>query len=176
MKITANFHKKVPVPGIEYGSQGYSCEIEIEPPPEVQQDKGKLRGYVERLFDECRARVEDQLSQLTVAGASDRLPQNGTTQCGHRPDVDSRRTRSNFRPHNGDGRGRNGHDGNGQAGGSSEASPKQLNYLRSLANADGMGYRGLANMAMSAFGKEVLHLSKAEASQLIEELKPEPRE
>ena len=35
MKITVSMNKKTPIEGIEYGSQGYACEIEIEPPAEV---------------------------------------------------------------------------------------------------------------------------------------------
>lgn len=173
MKVIANYHKKQPVAGVEYASEGYHLTLEVDPPQEVQQDREKLRGYVERLFDECRARVEDQLSQQASPEPANRLPENRASQREPRHGVSSRRTRSNFRPHNGNGRSRNGHGGNGQGDGSSEASPKQLNYLRSLANAEGMGYRGLADMAQSMFGKEVLRLSKAEASQLIEELKPE---
>ena len=46
MKIATTFHKKVPVPGIDYASQGYHCTIEVEPPPDVQKDREKLRTSI----------------------------------------------------------------------------------------------------------------------------------
>lgn len=158
MKISANFHKKIPVPGIEYGSQGYSCEIEIEPPPEVQQDRDKLRTYVERLFAECRSRVEDQLARIP-SRSEERSPPPRRPQSRHRP----------MRGPNGR---ENGNDRSERRNGNF-ATPKQLNYLRAIAQQQGLGYQGLQDMARNEFGTDdVLHLSKRQASQLIDELRP----
>lgn len=64
MKVCATFHKKVPVQGMSYASQGFQLTMEAEVPQKVGQDASKLRAYVHRLFAECRARVEDELETV----------------------------------------------------------------------------------------------------------------
>ena len=149
MKVATTFHKKVPVPGVDYASQGFHLTIEAEPPPEVQQDRERLRSYVSRLFDECRARVEHELEQATGTRSED-------------PSANGNVRRHRGRPSsNGD---------NGSRSGNT-ASPKQINFIRSLANEANLGYGGLRDLAHDRFGKDVRRLSKREASQLIDELR-----
>ena len=80
MKVAVTFTKKVPTPE-EYSSQGYHLTIETEPPREVAQDREKLRGYVEQMFAECRARVDDQVARGRPARAEARpAPVRNTTR------------------------------------------------------------------------------------------------
>ncbi len=79
MKISTTFHKKVPVPGIEYGSQGVGCEITVEPPLEIREDREKLRRYVQALFRECRERVEHELAQQEEPANSERPVRRAST-------------------------------------------------------------------------------------------------
>ena len=62
MKISTSFSKKIPGEE-EYSSLGSHLQIEVEPPLEVQEDKQKLRRYVQALFQECC-----RLEQLRVPG------------------------------------------------------------------------------------------------------------
>ena len=160
MIISANYHKKQPVEGVEYASEGYHLTIEIEPPAEVQDDRDKLRSYVERLFSECRARVEAELAQTTSTTDEKPAPRN-RAQTRHRPmRGPSGRSNANSRS-NGDGR-QNG----------SLCSPKQANYIRSLGTQAGFTYDDLGYMAEEAFGKRDLRsLTKKEASAMIDDLR-----
>ncbi|MCC7138124.1 MAG: hypothetical protein IT460_06795 [Planctomycetes bacterium] len=56
MKINVNYARRA---GREsHGSENLSLAIETEPPPEVAQDREKLRAHVEHLFEEAKTRVE----------------------------------------------------------------------------------------------------------------------
>ncbi len=156
MKVSATFHKKVPVPGIEYASQGFHCTLEAEPPPEIKGDREKLRRYVQSLFQECRDRVEQQLEQVHVAASPHRAHEGNGAQSG----------REHFA--------RNGHARNGTNGTApAPASPKQINYLRALSQQVGLGYVGLDDLVRQRFGKDLGSLRKSEASRLIDELRTE---
>ena len=155
VKICAHYAAKVPG-SQEYSSHGWSLTIEAEPPSDIREDRDKLAEYSRRLFAEVRARVEDEIANLVPKSRS-RARTNGAA---HRND------RSNGFPRNGHANGRSGRNGS-----SSTASPKQVNFLRSLANAAGIGYRGLDDLARNEFGKDVRDLTKKEASALIDELR-----
>ena len=61
MKVSAHYSAKRPSTE-EYSSDGWSLTLEAEPPHEIQQDRDKLRRYVQALFQECRERVEEELA------------------------------------------------------------------------------------------------------------------
>jgi hypothetical protein len=162
VKIQVNYARKA---GREnYGSENFSLAIETEPPAEVAQDREKLRLYVEQLFDECKARVEDQ-----VIAAGEREPVSGPPEASsrrapvpHAPTRPPRRAAPN-----GNGR------GNGHAGGNGESvSLKQIGYVRSLARDAGYSNDQLALLCEEATGKsDVRALTKREASTLIDTLR-----
>ena len=150
MKITTTFHKKVPGPE-EFSSLGYHIALEAEPPLEIQQDRELLADYARRLFAECRQRVEDELAREPRDRRLER--RNGSSRFPGRPSSNGRQ--------------------NGRRGASkgATASPKQVNYLRALANETGIGYRGLDDLAQDRFTKDLRDLTMREASKLIDELR-----
>lgn len=157
MKLTAHYAAKVPG-SQEYSSHGWSLTLEAEPPAEIQQDRDRLAEYARRLFAECRARVEDEIAQERREG-----PQG-------RPERSNGNGRPQSRSHpNGRQNGR--HERSDASSNGSTASPKQVNFLRSLANETGLGYGGLDDLAHDEFGKVLRDLTKREASQLIERLR-----
>ncbi len=65
--------------------------------------------------------------------------------------------------------GDDGHEGNGQS-----ASPKQINFLRSLGQQGGLSYGQLSALAEETYGvKDLRALTKRQASQLIDQLRAE---
>ena len=166
MKVHVNYARKA---GREnYGSENFSLALETEPPPDVASDREKLRGYIEALFAECKARVEDQ-----VVEAGEREPAPERTQSRAAPVPVPRRapprvvrggvppggrSAPHSTPHADDGL----------------ASPKQVNYLRSLGSQNGLSYGQVAALAEETFGKRDLReLTKKEASSLIDQLRSE---
>lgn len=116
------------------GSDNDSVAIETEPPPEVAQDREKLRGYVEALFAEGKALVEDQ---IVAAGEREAAPERSVSRAApaaaprrspvravRESSQQSGRSALHNAPHNEDGL----------------ASSKQLNFLRSLGSQNGMSY------------------------------------
>ncbi|MCC6132811.1 MAG: hypothetical protein IT186_23020, partial [Acidobacteria bacterium] len=124
--------------------------------------------YVEALFAECKARVEDQIA---AAGEREPAPARSTSRAAPVPAPrrapiravrgsvpQNGRTAPHSAPPNEDGL----------------ASPKQLNYLRSLGSQNGMSYGQVAALAEETFGKrELRELTKKEASSLIDQLRSE---
>lgn len=164
MKVAVTFTKKSPGPE-EYSSQGYHLTIETEPPAEIAQDREKLRLYVEELFAETKARVEDQVAASRPNPVRDERRPLVTTTSRQAPGRFASRART-AEPTNG-----NGHAGNG---GTELASPKQLNFVRALGQQAGLSYGQVSALAEETFGKKDLRtLTKKEASVLIDELRGE---
>lgn len=157
MKVTANYHKKQPVAGVEYASEGYHLTLEVEPPPEIQRDRDKLRRYVETLFAECRTRVEEQLDHGQASTSPQPRPRTHP-QARHR---------AMRRP--GDEKHQGGYGGNGRS--RPQASLKQINFIRSLSREAGLSDEDLAYLAEDLCRtRDLRSLSKRDASVLIEEL------
>jgi hypothetical protein len=173
MRITVQHALKIPAEE-EYSSRQHSIAIELEPPPEVAQDKEKLRVYIDSMTAEVRQRVEQALgrprperqpaSETTPARPSRTVPQGNGSQ--RTPPPRRPPAGSSTRPGTRSGRSNNGSvNGNG-------ASLKQLNYLRSLASEAGYSADQLAYLAQEVVGKEDIRaLSKGEASQMIDQLR-----
>lgn len=154
MRVSVTYTKKVPIPGVEYASHGHHLTIEVEPPPEIQEDRDRLRKYLSALFSETRERVDEALE----ISSNDREPIRPAGG-GHRASGGSQRRSA--RPQNGR---------------APEASPKQINYLRSLASNSGMSYRDLEVFAHDQCGvSRVQDLTKRQASDLIDRLRPNQR-
>ena len=164
MKIQVNYARKA---GREnYGSENFSLAIETEPPAEVAQDREKLRLYVEQLFDECKARVEDQ-----VVAAGEREPAPARPESSSRSAPVPQPPRPARRPSNGHSRPNGRAAGNGQQPGE-PVSLKQIGYVRSLAREAGYSNDQLSMLCEEATGKsDIRSLTKREASSLIDTLR-----
>ena len=170
MKVNVNYARKA---GREnYGSEGFSLAIEHEVPPEVAQDREKLGRFIASVFQEVKARVEEQ-----VAGAG-RRESVGEQPEPESQDVGSRRSapaRGAVRPFRRPAS--NGHSpaaANGRATPTGEvASVKQISYLRSLARDAGYSNDQLAMLAEEVIGRSCPPnaMTKREASLVIESLK-----
>lgn len=149
VKIVAMHSLKLPHPdpSIEFGSIGASVSIEGTPPESMSREQ--LADYTRALLEEARVRTEEHLAKH--GGQSAPPPTSSAPATPHRPM-----------------RGPNGRtNGNG-----SYASAKQLSYLRALAKEQQLGYAGLQELAQREFGTaDVLHLSRRQASSLIDRLR-----
>ena len=170
MKLCAHFAAKRQ--GTQpYSSDAWSLTIEAEPPAEAQQSRESLKAWVERLFDEVKARVEDQIQQ----DQPDSREQPSRRSSPHRPFVTGN-DRETGRRTRGNGRSGNGQHGNGRQNGDL-CSPKQANFIKSLGTQAGFTYDDLGYMAQEAFGKRDLStLTKKEASAMIKNLLEGDRE
>ena len=159
VKITATSSIKLPHPdpAIEFGSIGASVTIEGTPPESMS--RREIADYTRALLEETRVRTEEHLAkQSTLATTTTEEPSRTPSQRPHRP----------MRGSNGRNSG-NAYGGNGH--GSSQASPKQVNFIRSLSREAGLSGDDLAYMAEDLCGtSDMRSLSKRDASRMIEEL------
>lgn len=168
MKVSVMFQKKVS--GSEpYSSEGYHVSLETEPPPDVAGDRAKLAQYVMALAAEAKARVEEALTNGRVE-RQERETAPPRMEPGPAPSASpSRRAPGRVI--------RNGTPQNGRAaprGDDGLASPKQVNFLRSLGSQNGLSYGQVSALAEETFGKRDLReLTKKEASALIDQLRSE---
>ena len=158
MRISVTYMKKVPIRGIDYGSHGHHLTIEAEPPPEVCEDRERLRKYIAALFAESRDRVDEEMIALD---------RDAVVEPEARPRLTTSRRQSppaTRAPQN------------GRREEPTLASPKQLNYLRSLSSDAGYDYRGLADLSHQEFGvHDIRELTKRQASELIDGLRRDRR-
>ena len=66
MKISTSFSKTIPGEE-EYSGLGNHLQLEVEPPPEIPEDREMLRRYVQSLFTECRERVGEEFGQQPLS-------------------------------------------------------------------------------------------------------------
>ena len=138
MRINVQFQKKVS--GSEpYSSEGYHVSLETEPPPDVAGDREKLANYVMALAAEAKARLEEALANGRVERLErEREPEPSAARSAP-SESPSRRAPGRMI--------RSGVPQNGRAaprGDDGLASPKQVNFLRSLARS---GYAALPRVA-----------------------------
>jgi hypothetical protein len=61
IQLTAGISKKLGLPG--YSSEGASCHLEVELPPTLlNEGVDAFHEQVRRVFDACRAAVEEELA------------------------------------------------------------------------------------------------------------------
>lgn len=75
LKAIVSYSKKIPVPGSEFSSQGYSLSLETEIP---ESDPASIKARLHQTFETVKASVEEELSG---AKAEQTQPQFG----GQRP-------------------------------------------------------------------------------------------
>jgi len=59
LKAIVSYSKKIPVPGSEFSSQGYSLSLETEIP---ESDPAAIRSRLHQTFETVKASVEEELS------------------------------------------------------------------------------------------------------------------
>ena len=139
LKLNASYSKKVPAEG-EYTSQSYHASIEVELPDGLSQEQ--LNGKIHETFALVKESVEAELSEKIPARQGANTPQNTVE-----PNP----------------------QGYGTAVSQSReipASPKQINYLLSLASRRGITPQQIAAQNNVA---SVNQLSKKQCSALIEQ-------
>lgn len=167
MRVTVQYGLKVP--GDEdYSSRQHSVAIELEPPPEVAQDKEKLAAYLASITAEVRARVEAEIGVRGTRTAPPPRPLRASATSVSRS-VPGRAAPRSMAPAARREPGDDSHESNGQS-----ASPKQVNFLRSLGQQKNLSYGQVSALAEETFGKRDLRdLTKKEASALIDQLRSE---
>jgi hypothetical protein len=65
LKAIVSFNKKVPVPGSDFSSQGFSLSLEIEVP---ETEPGAIKGRLHDTFELVKASVEQELAQANGNG------------------------------------------------------------------------------------------------------------
>jgi len=151
MKLAITHTKKVP--GQEdYSSEGFGATIEVELPDDQAQDAASVQGYLQELYEQAKAAVEEQLRSVPRRNGSGNGAQGAAGL---------------FRPNGGN---RSVSPGNG----GQTASPKQISFLVSLGARNRMTFADLQRMAQDRFRVEDLYqLDRSAASALIDELKGE---
>ena len=151
MKLSVTHSKKIP--GAEaYSSEGFSCSLEVEVPQEHAQDAAVVQQWLSELYGQARASIEDQIKSVPR-----RIGNGGQSPAGifGRPNNDPQ---GDDRPAQGDG----------------IATPKQISFLVSLGARNKLTFADLQKIAQERFAAEDLYrLSKQQASELIDGLKPE---
>jgi len=146
LKLNASYSKKVPAEG-EYSSQSYHASIEVELPDGLTQEQ--LNGKIHETFALVRESVEAELH-----GAAPAVPST-QEQTAEEPRAYEHRA-----PQRDNGYARH------RSGTQDPASPKQINYLLSLASRRGISPQQVA----CQFNVTALEdLTKRQVSGLIEQ-------
>ena len=128
LKLNASYSKKVPAEG-EYSSQSYHCTIEVELPDGLTQQQ--LQEKVHGVFDFVRNSVEAELhngapAQQMAAQAQQPVQQPAQQQY-YDPQANYQQSQPQYQPS----------QGKQYRNSNAAASPKQVNYLLSLAKRAG---------------------------------------
>jgi len=166
MRVTVQHSLKIPAEQ-DYSSRQHSVAMELEVPEDVvQKGKDAIRDYVAAVTKEVRSYVEDALH--TSGDQPRSVPERTQSRAAPAALAPRRapvRVVRSAAPQSARPASRN------EEG---LASPKQVNYLRSLGSQGGLSYGQLSALAEETFGKRDLReLSKREASSLIDQLRSE---
>ena len=82
LKAIVSYSKKIPVPGSEYSSQGYSLSLETEIP---ESDPAAIKARLHQTFETVKASVEEELSGSKAEQAQPKFgDQRPQAQAGER--------------------------------------------------------------------------------------------
>ena len=136
----------------EYSSEGFGATIEVEVPDDQAQDASSVQGWLKELYDQAKQAVEQQLASVPRRNGNHQ-PAAQASGLFNRPNQSPPDQRQ----------------GNSQG----VATPKQISFLVSLGARNKLTYADLVRAANERFRvPDLYHLDKAQASQLIDELKP----
>ena len=124
LKLNASYSKKVPAES-EYSSQSYHCTIEVELPDGLSPQQ--LQEKVHNVFDFVRSSVEAELHNGASAPQMPPVQQTAQQPYAQQPAPQSYQQSQAHQPS----------QGRQYRNGAAAASPKQVNYLLSLAKRAG---------------------------------------
>ncbi|MFT5471048.1 MAG: hypothetical protein ACI8UO_006181 [Verrucomicrobiales bacterium] len=147
--LSANYSKKLGLPG--YSSHAFSASVEIE-----ISDLNQVATETARLYGLLQASFDHQIQQT-----------------GYLPTANGARPESNG---NGNGAGRNGSSRNGSHPSSPkwQCTLKQRELIQSIIRESDLDDERAEEISQQLLGKQLAALSKSEASQLIDELFAQP--
>ena len=152
MKLAITHTKKVPGQQ-DYSSEGFGATIEVEVPDDQSQDATVVQQWLLELYAQAKQAVAEQIKALP----------------GRNGNESNSQASSLFGRSNGKQPERHSQGSNGQG----VATPKQVSFLISLGARSKLTYADLVQVAQDRFKAEDLYqLSKLDASQMIDELKP----
>ncbi len=172
-KLSAVLSKKVPIPGLEYSSQQFSCGLELDLPGEQTQDS--IRQKIRSLYALLHSAIDEEIRDA-VANPPEfmRSLQNSTRSSAASPETrrwgnraygDNRRSRWS-KPGSGS---RYGGGGSQPAGRATQA---QVKAVYAISKSNGMERRELTDLLEDRFNvSQPEELSVKQASKLIETLK-----
>lgn len=142
LTLKSQFSKKVPIPGQDYSSKGYSAEISIEIPDGLSQEQ--LQERIHNTFALVEASVEAELQNQTTAIPAASASNEATPFTGTSASRDANVKKFEA------------------------ASPKQLKYIMDLVRDS----RYDATSYLQSHGiKNLYELSRVQCSQLIDLIK-----
>jgi hypothetical protein len=170
-KLSATLSKKVPMPGLEYSSQQFSCSLEFELPGDLSQDM--IRQKIHNLYTLLHTAIDEEIQNaianpptfmhsLQSASRSDTPAE--TRRWNNHSSGDNRQPRWS-KPSGGS------RYGNGnQSGG--RATQAQVKAIFAISKANGLERGDLLEMLDERFGvNQPEQLSVKQASKLIETMK-----
>jgi hypothetical protein len=151
LKAIVSYSKKVPVPGADFSSQGYSLSLETEV---LATDPAAIQAALHDNFELVKATVEKELANGNGNGhATAKTQENGTQPVQ--------------RPAGNNGRGNGQQNGNGR-----RISNAQAKFCLDLARKAGLKLVDLDQIVRDEYGPNGLYeLGAGQASSLIETLK-----
>lgn len=177
-KLSATLSKKVPIPGLEYSSQSFSCGLELELSGEQTQDS--IRQNIRKLYTLLHAAIDEEIREATAnPPVFMSTPQNASRGGGEadtnrwrgRSYGDNRQTRWSKPGGNSRYGGGSQHDGNRHAGRATQA---QVKAIFGISKTNGLERRDLQELLEERFNvSQPDDLSVKQASKLIETLKEE---
>lgn len=172
-KLSATLSKKVPIPGLEYSSQQFSCGLEMELSGEQTQDT--IRQNVRKLYALLHAAIDEEIQGAianppmfmnSLQGVTRPERDNGANRWrggGGRSYGDNRQTRWS-KPGGGSRYGNNQNTG--------RATQAQVKAIFAIAKNNGMERRDIIEMLEERFNiSQPDQLSIKQASKVIEALK-----
>jgi hypothetical protein len=75
LKAIVSFSKKIPVPGSDFSSQGFSLSLEIEVP---ETEPGAIKGRLHDTFELVKSSVEQELANGNGNGHAVKPPETST--------------------------------------------------------------------------------------------------
>ena len=141
----------------DFGSLGASCNVQVELPHDlVFNDLEAFHRQVRNAYAACAQAVNDELARHQQAA-------NAVAPNGQAPNGNGHAASNGHA---------NGQHANGNGRTATTISEKQLAYARQLAKSiQGLGIRGLENLAQRMYNKPLVSLTTLDASGLIDSLK-----
>ncbi|RBP38620.1 hypothetical protein DES53_111139 [Roseimicrobium gellanilyticum] len=168
VKLSANYSKKLGLPG--FSSHSFSASVEVE-----LTDLSQVEAECQKLYQLLQQSVDHEIQQVGFVPGEfygiDAVDQSGNN--GHRTGHAHGHTNGHARNGNGRGNSVNGHSRASNGNASSErwnCTDGQRGFILRLVNEHNLDKQGVEDLARQFFGIGVRELNKMQASQLLDEL------